>query len=152
MRHCYYVADGRRNGPRPKAAIEHPSRVYRGEVDARHAAALASEKHRGQRMDVGSLDQLPAWATEIYTLGHEVLTPEAVPDDDHEVYAMRGRPATQAGSLPPNVGILHWTRVPPELAATFPQHPVSSQPFGQFVATRRLTGNELRDYGVELSN
>ena len=46
MRHCYYVDDGGQNGPRPDTAIEHPTRVYRGELDARHAATLAGEKHR----------------------------------------------------------------------------------------------------------
>ena len=63
---------------------------------------------------------------------------------------MRVRPATERGTLPPGVGILHWTRVPRKLAGKFPEHPISNQPFGEFVASRRLTDQELRDYRIQL--
>ena len=33
-----------------------------------------------------------------------------------------------------------------------PNHPVSRHPFGEFVASRRLTEQELRDYQIEPVN
>ena len=151
-RHCYYVAADHRDGPRPSVPIEHSTRIYRSETRARQAAQIAEEDNHGHRFDVGSLTDIPDWATEVEELDHEVLHPDAVPDDDADIYAMRFRPATQFGTLPKNVNVARWTRVPRELAGRFPNHPVSKRPFGEFVASRRLTEQELRDYQIEQVN
>ena len=151
-RHCSYVAADHRGGPRPSVPIKRPTRVYRSETRARQAAQIAEDDHHGHRFDVGSLTDIPDWATEIEELDHEVLHPDAVPDDDADIYTMRFRPATQFGTLPKNVNMARWTRVPRELADRFPNHPVSKRPFGEFVASRRLTEQELRDYQIEHVN
>ena len=65
------------------------------------------------------------------------------------VYTMLYRPATQLGTLPRGVHVAQWVRVPRELAARFPNLPVSEHPFGEFVASRPLTDAELKDYQIE---
>lgn len=150
MRHCYYVAVECCNGPPAAGGIAHPTRVYRSELTAGHAAELATDQHHGKRFEVGSLDDIPAWATEVETLDHQLWPPEAIPDDEARIYTMRYRPATQYGTLPPGADIAGWTRVPRELAGRFPRHPVSNRTFGEFFTNRPLADTELRDYQIEI--
>ena len=148
MRNCYYIAAGTREGARATEGIRNPARVYRAENDAQEAAELATATQPG-RFEVGQLDDIPEWATEVETIEHEILPPAVVPNDDAKVCAMRYRPATQYGALPPGVTILHWTRVPENLHSAFPDHPVSKRPFGEFVANRQLSDDELEHFQID---
>lgn len=150
MRLCYYVAVGCRNGPPAAGDVQHPTRVYHSETRARQEAAIAEREDPRRRLDVGSLGDVPDWATEVETLDGQVLPPEAVPDDNASVYAMRYRPATQYGTLPPGAHVAGWTSVPRKLAGRFPRHPVSERTFGEFFTNRPLTERELIDYQIEI--
>ncbi len=74
---------------------------------------------------------------------------KTMPNHERIAYAMRSRPATQFGTLPPGVHVTGWKRVPRELAHRFPDLPVSTRTFGEFFANRTLTDEELRDYQIE---
>lgn len=149
MRVCYYVASKHRNGPPAAAHTQYPKRVYRAETRARQEAEFAAREQPGLRLDVGSLADIPDWATEVEELNYQVVPPEAVPEDGTNVYSMRYRPATQYGTLPRGVQIEGWTRVPRELAGRFPHHPVSERRFGEFFTNRPLTDRELSDYQID---
>ena len=148
MQRCYYVTAAGRGGTRATEGVANPNRVYQAEDDAA-AAARGAEGSQGGRFDVGTLDNIPEWATDVETRGHEIVPPAVVPQDDAAVYAMRYRPATQLGTLPPGVNILHWTRIPEDLQRAFPGHPISKRPFGEFVADRRLTAAELEHFQID---
>ena len=148
MRRCYYITTATPGKERPTKGIAHPGRVYRSERDAAAAAKTASEQ-KGSAFDVGTLDSIPEWALEVETADHEIMPPSAVAEDGAPIYAMRYRPATQFGTLPPGVEIEHWTRVPEELRAAFPDHPVSKRRFGEFVANRPLTAKELDRFQID---
>lgn len=150
MRLCYYVAVECRNGPPAAGHIQYPTRVYRSETRARQEAEIAAREHHNLRLDVGSLEDIPDWATEVETLDYQVMPPEAVPDDDARIYTMRYRPATQYGTLPPGAHVTGWTCVPRALAGRFPRHPVSERTFGEFFTNRPLTERELSDYQIEI--
>ena len=115
--HCYYVAADHRGGPRPSVPIEHSTRVYRSEARARQAAQIAEENNRSHRFDVGSLTDIPTGPPRSRSSTTRILHPDAVPDDDADIYAMRsGRHPVRHAAEERERGPVA-TRVPRELAA-----------------------------------
>ena len=151
MRLCYYVAVECRNGPPAAGHIQYPTRVYRSETRARQEAEIAAREHHNLRLDVGSLEDIPDWATEVETLDYQVLPPEAVPDDDaqhlHDALPSRRLSTGRCRRERTSTG---WTCVPRELAGRSPRHPVSERTFGEFYTNRPLTERELIDYQIEI--
>ena len=145
MRRCHYVARAGENGRRATDGLENPERVYLAE----EAAQRAADSRPGSPLTTGMLNDIPDWATEVETRDGSVVCPQAVPHEGTPVYAMRSRPAVQFGTLPPGVELLHWTAVPVDLSHRFPGHTVSRRPFGEFVANRELSDDELESYQIE---